>query len=346
MTAHGRWYLDLLAAAAATAVCAAGVALGLDGAARFLLALPLVCFLPGYAVVSATFPRSAAGTHELTAFDEWSFGFGDGLRVGATLGAAGRIALSVLCSLAVVSLVALAMDILGFGVALWPVLVGVVAVTAAGLAGAAAARLRVPPRDRCAPSLAGHSPWYESSRRFDGDPTWEVGVPNVALVAGVILLSASVGYAAIVPPDGQQFTEFYVETQNMTFDTQTLYPDQFSAGEEASLDVFVGNHEGSDATYTTVATLQRVAGGDNEPVTVVEQRRLSTTEVSVPAGETERATVSFTPEATDQRLRLVLYLYRGDAPATASPESAYRTLRLWVSVSGGATNALAAPSEA
>ena len=62
-------------------------------------------------------------------------------------------------------------------------------------------------------------------------------------------------------------------------------------------------------------------------------------EACIPAEET---LARVAPTATGEDLRLTYYLYRGDAPSDPSEGSAYRTLSLWVDVSGDGQAALAA----
>jgi len=334
MTERGRWYVDLVVVTIATAVCAAGIATGVDGIPRILLAAPLVLFLPGYAVTAALFPENASARHALTPFDEPKgsrLGAMDELSGGAALGAEGRIALSVLGSIAVVSMVSFAANFVGPGIRLDPVLVGVVAVTALGLAAAAVGRLRLNPADRFAVGIGLPRVLFTAERNRVRD----AAVPNVLLIVGILVLTAGVGYAAVAEPRSEQFTEFYVETEEMTFDSQGIYPDTFTRGESSPLSVHVGNHEGSRTDYTVVAVLQRVDGGANTsgPTRVVDRQRLATQDVSVRDETTKQIGVTVTPEMAGEDLRVVLFLYRGPVPEVPSRTTAYRTVSMQVTVS-------------
>jgi len=334
MNERGNWYVDLLVAGAATAACTAGVLTGLDGPVRVLAAAPLVLFLPGYALVSALFSRNASSHDTLALFDEVtgsSLGGTARLRDGAGLGAEGRFALSVLCSIAVVPLVALGVDLVGVGIRLRPVLAGVVGITVLGLAVAAVARARCDPGDRFAVGLGAPRVLFGAERHR----VREAALPNVALVVGLVLLASGVGYAALAPPPTEEFTEFYVETDDVTIDSQHIYPNEFTQGQESTLDVYVGNDEGSYTDYTVFAQLQRVDRGENgtEAARVTDRQRLATRDVSLPAGETKPVTLTVTPELTGDDLRIVLYLYRGRAPETPSRATADETLRMAVTVS-------------
>lgn len=327
------WFLDLLVVALATAGCGVAVAAGVGGVPRLVLAAPLVLFLPGYALVSALFPEHAATAPALEPFDEVSgssLGVDARLRDTAELGTAGRVSLSVLGSLAVVALVALGSDLVGFEVRLRPVLVGIVATTALALVVAAVARLRRDPADRYALPARLPLMWFTAER---GHQSRDATVPNLVLVVGLLALSASVGYAAVASPQDDGFTEFYAQTDNMTADTQSLYDATYTGGQESSFTTYVENHEGSNTGYMVVAELQRVDRDGDGTGRVTESQRLATRETSVAANTTKRVTVSFTPNMTGD-LRLVTYLYRGESvPENPSPASAYRTLRFNVTVS-------------
>lgn len=334
MTRRGNWYVDLVLTGAATAGCGAAVLAGVGGLPRIVLAAPLVLLLPGYALVSALFPRRASSGRALLPFDEdrsSSLGRSPSLREGIGLRAEGRLALSVLGSIAVVPLVALVADLVGAGVRLVPVLAGVLGTTALGLAVAAVARYRTDPGDRFAVGFGLPTVWFSADRNRVG----EAAVPNVLLVVGLVLVATSAGYAAVAPPKDEQFSEFYVETTDVTINSQGIYPDTFPRREASTLDVYVGNREGSYTDYTVVAQLQRIdRGPDGNGTARVEKRqRLATRDVSLPAGRTKRTTLTFTPRLSGDDLRIVLYLYRGRVAERPSRSSAYRTLRLAVTVS-------------
>jgi uncharacterized membrane protein len=143
---------------------------------------------------------------------------------------------------------------------------------------------------------------------------------NVLLVVSLLTLAASVGYAALTPPgDDTGFTEAYLVTQTDGGEyTAEELPQQFTAGESKRLFVALGNHEHEQVTYTVVVTLDGT-----------ELSRFGTT---VAAGETAYVERQITPRQTGESLPLQFLVYRGDAPETASSETAYVTTDLWVSV--------------
>ena len=84
-----------------------------------------------------------------------------------------------------------------------------------------------------------------------------------------------------------------------------------------------------------VVELQRATVGtesENVTVRVDEEHELFRVRQRVADNETWHYRYTVTPTLTGERLRLVYLLYRGDAPATPSAESAYREVHLWVNV--------------
>ena len=330
-----RWWLaDLLLAGILTAVGAMTVFLQPGGPVQVALGLPLLVFLPGYALVSAMFPSASPAPSTLPSFDE-TVGSGNRESAIAGLGVTGRIGLSVVLSAAIVPLVVLAANVSPVGLALRPVLGGVGAVTAGLLLIATARRLRMPSRERFA--MRVYVPpaalfWTDDSHRFNASPL-NATVPNVVLLVGVLLLATSVGYAAISPPAAESSTSFRVGTQEMTGDTQTLYRSSLPRGETTPVEVVVTNHEGERTDFTVVALLQRVetTGGS---VSVRESAVVGQRDLTVPDGRERRVDVEVTPSMDGDTHRLSLLLYRDGAPADPSPENAYRTLRLAVTLDG------------
>lgn len=348
MTDHRWWLADVLVALVLTVAGVAAVRNSPGGLVQVLLALPLLVFLPGYALVSVVFPTSTPAPSALASFDAAraaSPGDRGGTVVGA--GAAGRLGLSVVSSAVIVPLVALAANFSPDGLTLEPILGGVAAVTVGLLLVATGRRLRYPSDERFAmPTFVSPSgiPWSDDSHRFQSNP-WNATVPNLVLAVGVFLVASSIGYAAVAAPTPDPYTEFRVGTEDMTGDTRTLYRSSFPRGRTTPLDVVVTNHEGGRTEYTVVAVLQRieVTGGS---VAVRESEVVGERDLSVDAGERRRAAVDVEPSMDGDDHRLLVLLYRDGAPADVGAGNAYRTLRLDVTVDGddGESASLAPPA--
>lgn len=144
------------------------------------------------------------------------------------------------------------------------------------------------------------------------DETTRRAVTGVLAVA----LQASVGgvvfFAANPPPATEPFTEFYVLGPD---GTASDYPTDLSVGESGTVIVGVTNHEHEVVSYTVVMAL-----GD---------QTIRESSVQLEDEETWEGDISFTARDPG-RQQLRLELYQGDSPS-GDP---YRSLRLWVNVTG------------
>lgn len=320
---------DLWAVVALTLVTAGVVLAGAPRLLRMAAAGLLLFALPGYAVVAAVYPgreRPAPGSEE---------------RRGITLGE--RAALSFGVSLALVPLVALATWPLtrlvasNFPTATRPLRASMVPtltlIVVAAAVLAARRRSRLPsghqftlPVDR----------WVDALRDAVG-PSASRGnrVLSVALGLSILLAAASLGYGLAAPVDGERYTTTALLAPNEDGPpVATGYPSTLEAGESADLVLKLANHEGEETAYSVVIRAEQLALADGDQ-TVTESSELDRLSTSVPAGETRLVEHTVAPDLTGRSVRLTYYVYRGDAPATPSEESAYRMLYLRVSVGGG-----------
>lgn len=337
------WYVDLAAVVAVTGLATFGLLADLSGFPRLAVALPLVIFLPGYALVSVLFPDGVSDEHR--SFDDWKTGLQNPIPDGRGIDSIERLVLSVVLSIALIPTVALASSITPWGVTVRPILAGVGLVTIALALVGIVARSRCSPDRRFVPSLpaASLASLGFSSRSRSAYDSTNAKVFNVALACSLLFLLASAGYAIANPPQGEGFTEFYVETENVTGGTETMYESSYTSGETQDLTVFVDNQEHREVTYTTVVQLQRVeyAGGDgagdgngtdSDAATVRETDELTRASITVPDGERESQTLEIAPTMAGDDLRLVVLLYEGEPPSEPSADDAYRVIRLPVEV--------------
>lgn len=331
-----RWYRstgDLLVvvlwtAAAVVTVLGVGVEQSL---LRTLLVIPLVLFFPGYALLEALFPeRSSDAQNERPDSDPTTRAATAGSRL-VGLDGLERFVLAIVVSLGLVPLVAFVINYTPYGLRLGPVMTAVAGVTLALSVLGFVRRLRLPAERRRSGSLV-RAPATLWSRyvvgEADGGRTRRPLIPrtgahrlfNVLLVVSLLTLVGSVGYAAVTPPgDDTGFTEAYLVTQTDTGEyTSEELPNEFTAGESRQLSVALGNHEHERVTYTVVAAL--------------DGTELSRVEATVAAGETGYVEREITPQQTGDSVPLQFFVYKGDAPDTPTPETAYRTVSLWVTI--------------
>lgn len=331
LTARGPWVSRLpvdLAVAAAYAVVAALAVPGTPTPLRVVIGLPLVSFVPGYVLLAVLFPRRADP------------GWG------------ARLALSLVASLAVVSLLAVAVAAVADGIGVDAVLGSLAGFVLVGAVLGGVRRLRVPAEQRLGLPVRRAAALRDAvldANRVDA-------VVTLALVVAVLVGGSALAFGLAAPDRGASYTEFALLAENESGDLVAGgYPTSFVAGESRAVTAAVTNHEGTAVEYTVVVEVQRVrpTGGDDlrgddsdaDPVDVVEQRELVRRSETVAAGDAWRETIDVAPALTGDDLRLAYYLYRGDAPADADSGTAYRRLHLRIVVGDGgnatATNASA-----
>ncbi|MXV64120.1 DUF1616 domain-containing protein [Natronorubrum sp. JWXQ-INN-674] len=321
------WFFDLAVVIAVAGVVAFGVFSGIDGAVRIVAMIPLVVFLPGYALVSALFPDKPDDDYQ--SFDEEKTGLGNPLLVTGGLETIERFVLSVVCSVALVSSIALLSSATPRGLTLEPVLSGISLLTVILTLIAIGCRYRCSPERRYAPSFSFGSLFFGR----DGPNIYAQTNPrpyNVAIVLGLVLVVATAGFAVANPPERNGFTEFSVETEPVTGDVETMYESTYTAGESQELQAAITNQEGDERTYTTVALLQEVSYEDG--VTVRETAEMDRRSTTIADGETREQTLEITPTTDGPEFRLTLLLYEDEPPTEPTADSAYRVIQLPIDV--------------
>ncbi|GGL44967.1 hypothetical protein GCM10009037_30460 [Halarchaeum grantii] len=277
---------------------------------RVLFGLPLVLFLPGYALVAALFPEAGSDDAGI-----------DGVE---------RVALSFGLSIAVTPLLGLVLNFTPWGIRLIPILVAVGGFTLVAAGVAAVRRWETPSEERF---RVPYREWASDARveLLEPDTTTDAAL-NVLLAVSVLVAVASVGYAVTVPQQGEAFTEFYYLTYGEDGDlVADDYPSEMVVNESAPLVVGVGNHEHRAQNYTWVLLEQQVHVENN--TTLVDRSvRLETHRLRLAANETRHTNVTITPAFAGERQRFAFVLYKGEPPADPSVESAYREVHLWANV--------------
>ena len=332
---------------------------------RVIIGLVFVLFLPGYALIALLFPEAgtAPGIGTTTdqsdadtdnnddADDTPNWGWSSHVdpvpdehkseNTGPThveddhLGDRGidgieRVALSFGLSIAVVPLIGLALNFTPWGIRLVPILVSVSGFTILCAVAAAYRRWELPPEERFA---VPYRDWLETARTEVFEPNDRTDAAlNIALACSILLAFGAVGYAIVVPPQGEQFTEFYLLTEDDNGDLVAAgYPTELSVGEPADLVVGVENNEHRTVEYTVVIELQAVSTETNE--TVIEERtELDRFETTLDHDEVWQHSHDVRPTFAGENLRLQYLLYEGEPPAEPTTENAYRDLHLWIDV--------------
>jgi len=282
---------------------------------RFLAAVPLLLFLPGYVLVGVLFPRRGPTGERSSGDGGRSGGVGGHVRVGM----AERLALSVGLSVALVPLFGIVLELLpvaAFDGAILPALVVFVVV---GAVVASVRRLRTPAADRFRfprDSLRG-----ALTTPFDSATPRGERLATIALAVALLVAVMTAGYVLAVPPSGESFTDLRVMTGSPADPTLGEYPDEISA-DGTELLVGVDNREGSQQAYTVVVTADQLIEQERS-VRPIGSTELARFETSLDDGQRRLQPVTITPD-TGGEYRINYYLYRGAAPETADPESAAR----------------------
>ena len=338
-----RWFLDLAFVVFWTGFVVGVVSLDVTGWVRIAAIVPFVTLFPGYVLLATVFP--SVGNHGTYPFDRNESGLENPMPTKSGVDGAERFAFSALLSIVVVALIALATDFTTWGVTAVPTLFGVAGWTLLWTVGAFVRRVRLEAEERYVP----RPEQFVSAMRFSRGPSASWGnesrstVFDVAFAVSILVFATSLGYAAVNPPQETQaggFTEFYVETENISGDVESTYPSQFAPGETRTLPIGITNREQRAVEYRLFVLEQRTDGAGAN-ATVLSEERLDSRTVSLDHGERTTTSLSISPSMTGADLRLVVLLYVDRPPADPSTETAYRQLRLPIDVtdeneSGGA----------
>ena len=322
---------DILAVAVLVAL-ANGVVLwpGTDWTlVRAAIGLVFVLILPGYAVIAALFPEAG---HSPTADDQSTLlnrGTDSG---GRGIDAVERVSLSFALSIAIVALLVIGVSLSPVGITVQSTMVTISLFTLIVSAVAGIRRMRLPVAERFRVPIrralaSGSAAVFRTDSRAEA-------ILNVALAVAIVLAMGTLTFAVLAPPSGEQFSEFYVVTENESGDlTAANYPELLITNAPTQFHVGIENYEQRTVSYTVVVQLQRIDGGANESVVTsrVELDRFSRT-----LGHNETSIVSrnlTAPEReTGENFRLTFLLYLDSVPDQPTAETATNSLHLWVDV--------------
>lgn len=242
-----------------------------DSPVRIVIGIPIVLFLPGYALVAALFPRK----------DDL-----DGIE---------RVALSFGLSIAVVPLIGFFLNYTLWGIRLLPILLSLSVFTLVMVVIAIYRRRSIGDNAFTVPfrqiyTSFKHGIFTEQDSRFD-----RLLTVTLLLLTLVSVLTAA--YVAIAPNQGEKFTEFYIlgsEGMAENYDTQ------LQSGESVDVIVGVVNHEYTTADYSLQVRL------DNESLDVPSTFQ----HISLNHNESWEQPLSIVPSDTGSAMKLEYLLYK------------------------------------
>ncbi|QLG64317.1 DUF1616 domain-containing protein [Halorarum salinum] len=296
------------------------------GPVRVAVALPLVLFLPGYAILAVLYPGRWRDPDAATAREVGPLGH-EGLTWGE------RAAVSFAASLALVPLLAVLLSVARVPLDPGPIAISLAAVTAIGGVVGALRRLQLPADQRLGLPVAR---WGEELHGATvGAPTYREALLNVLLLLAVVAALTGLAYGLVAPPSGAGYTEVALLTDGGEELVAGNYTTEFAAGESAPLVLTVENREGDRRAYTAIVSLERVRGSGDE-FAVVERAELTRLSMEVDDGVTAREPHTIEPSLRGDDLRLSYYVYEGDAPSDPSEDVPKEHLYLWIDVGQGA----------
>lgn len=239
---------------------------------RTMLGLPMVLFLPGYALVAALFPAK----------DDL-----DGIE---------RLALSFGLSIAVVPLIGLGLNYTSWGIRLIPILVLLSVFTLLMCAVAVYRRAQLPSDKAFSVSVAEV---YGSVKPPDSDQPGSRfdRILTIILVISVLVSVVALVYVVVTPKQGEKFTEFYILGMDGKADNYTTH---YTLGDSGQVIVGVVNHEYERVKYTMDIRL------NNESLSIPSNVQSFTLDNNV----TWERPVTFAPNSVGNNMKLEFLLYK------------------------------------
>lgn len=276
---------------------------------RVLLALPLVLFIPGYALIAALFPTD----EDLDLIE--------------------RIALSFGLSIAVVPLIGLGLNYTPWGIRLDPIVLSLSLFTIIMVLIAQGRRAMTDPDDRyrfpADEIMAGIREEFfpNEGNRIDK-------ILSIILLISIIAAIGTTIFVIAFPKEGEKFTEFYIlGEKRMAAD----YPDRLTIGEEYPMYIGVGNHEYRNVSYTIEVHQMTMETDESGNISYITRMNM-TDRLSVAVPHNETVTVPYNLSAADIGYNRIEFLLFNESVPDRSVSGmerinqSYRDLHLWVKV--------------
>ena len=298
---------DLLLSLALTVAAVGAAVAPVPAPVSVVFGVPFLCFVPGYAVTVALFPRQLPWGADTDASDGL-FPFD-------------RLVLAVALSLALAVLVGVNLEFTPWAIQAQTVVGGLAVVTLLAISVGAWRRSRMQQASGLGQTTIRTKPAAPSAMRTN--------LATVMVVLAVVVALVSVAVVAGTEQRGESYTELGLLAEDEDGDlTATAHPAELSNNEPTTMYYTLSNREQRDLSYTLVVRLEAVT----EDGTVTRTAQLDRFREQLGAGESTRQEHTVTPTFRGEDLRLRYLLYIGDAPADPSGDDAYRAIHIWVDV--------------
>ncbi len=260
-----------------------------ESSIRTALGLPMVLFLPGYALIAMFFPKKSG------------------------LEGMERIALSVGMSVVVVPLIGLALNFTTLGIREIPLLISLSAFTLIVCGVAYIRRVRLP-EDKTFGVPLKASVLSLIAGVLEKPESKTEGILRIFLALSVLILIGTVAYVALVPPEKEPFTEFYIlGADRMAENFKTNY----IQGESGTYIIGIANNEYETMNYTMEVRLE------NKTLPLPENLQ----NIKLDHNTTLEEPVEITPSIEGKNMKLEFLLFN-----ETEKNIPYRDLRLWINV--------------
>jgi len=308
---HGRFGLpwDMKIVLLWTALCIISIYTPLlnESFLRFILALPLILFIPGYVLLAALFPDSA------------------------NIDTIERVVLSIGTSIVITPLIGLCLNFTSWGIRLDPILFSLTGFIIALVIIAGIRRFHTPEGLQYTlpvPEItqAVHNKWASRNRSKRDRILFFTGIFAIALLVFSVVLVVT------LPKPGEKFSEFYILGANRTADS---YPMNIISEIPYPMYVGISNHEFRTVNYSVEIYLESIS--ENEEINKLTQpEMLLVGTYSVTLNYNETSIIPFdliVPDANYNRVNFLLF--DGTPPGSEVTglnrvNASYRDLHLWL----------------
>jgi len=281
-----------------------------ESPARIVFGVPMLLFIPGYALVAVLFPATRND---------------DGIE---------RVALSFGLSLAIAPLIGYGLNYTPWGIRLTPIMICLSLLTIILCLAAQYRRTQLPPEERFTVSFGALYRALSDEYLPERELTSTDRALSLLLIAVIIAVVATTCFMFTVPKEGEAFTDFLILGADQKM---ADYPTHLHVGENSSLFIEISNHEYRTINYTIETYLMNLTLDETTNwSSVAAMDRLDQFSVLVSNNETRILPYSFVPENIGYN-RIEFLLFNESVPdesvrGIGRINRSDRDLHLWVTI--------------